>query len=509
VTDDEKTTQTEATTNASGAPGSGTSGKGTAPAKKPEPADDLVTTHHTLHTPGGDLSYSATTGRIVLREEVLKEEKYDGRKPKAEVSITYYTLDDADVTRRPVTFAFNGGPGSSSVWLHLGLLGPRRVDSGDVGNLTAPPYGLLDNPETLLRVSDLVFIDPVSTGFSRATEGEQAKPFHGFTGDLESVGEIIRLWTSRNDRWMSPKFLIGESYGGTRGAALAEYLQQRFGMFLNGVMLVAPALNMEALFDGEHSNLPHPLFLPLYAATAHYHGLLGDRPLDDVVAEAQDWADTYSSVLARGARVPDDERAAAVTKIASLTGLSEDYVDRANLRLEHSRVYAELLRARRLVTGRLDTRFTGPADNYIHEQMPYDPFMTATSGPYTAALHHYLRGELEYEHDAIYEVLSRQVHPWSYKEFEGQAVDVADKLATAMILNPYLQVHIAMGRYDGGVPVEAIEYSLDQMAIPASYRERIETRVYPAGHMMYIHPESRLAQSADLADFVRRASNRD
>lgn len=476
--------------------------------KKPEPTDDLVTTRHTLHTPQCDLDYSATTGRVVLRQEVHKDEKYDGRKPKAEVSITYYTLQDTDVTRRPVTFAFNGGPGSSSVWLHLGLLGPRRVDSGDVGDLTPPPYGLVDNLETLLHVSDLVFIDPVSTGYSRATEGEQAKPFHGFTGDLESVGEIIRLWTSRNDRWMSPKFLIGESYGGTRGAALAEYLQQRFGMFFNGVMLVAPALNLEALFDGEHSNLPHPLFLPLYAATAQYHGLLGDRTTDDVVAEARDWAETYASVLARGARVPDDERAAAVTKIASLTGLSEDYVDRANLRLEHTRVYAELLRSRRLVTGRLDTRFTGPADHYIHEQMPYDPFMSATSGPYTAALHHYLRGELEYENDAIYEVLSRQVHPWSYKEFEGQAVDVADKLATAMIINPHLQVHIAMGRYDGGVPVEAIEYSLDQMAIPASYRDRIETRVYPAGHMMYIHQESRVAQAADLADFVRRASNR-
>ncbi|MEU4360791.1 peptidase S10 [Promicromonospora sp. NPDC023987] len=504
MTDDEKTQTDSATTNSSGT------------AEKPEPADDLVTTSHTLHTPQGDLSYTATTGRIVLRQEVLTEDKYDGRKAKAEVSITYYTLDsapgteqgDTDVTRRPVTFAFNGGPGSSSVWLHLGLLGPRRVDSGDVGSLTPPPYGLVDNPETLLHVSDLVFIDPVSTGFSRATEGEQAKPFHGFTGDLESVGEIIRLWTSRNDRWMSPKFLIGESYGGTRGAALAEYLQQRFGMFFNGVMLVAPALNLEALFDGERSNLPHPLFLPLYAATAQYHGLLGDRTMDDVVGEARDWAGTYASVLARGARVPDDERAAAVAKISSLTGLSEDFVDRANLRLEHTRVYAELLRSRRLVTGRLDTRFTGPADHYIHEQMPYDPFMTATAGAYTAALHHYLRGELEYEHDAIYEVLSRQVHPWSYKEFEGQAVDVADKLATAMIINPHLRVHIAMGRYDGGVPVEAIEYSLDQMAIPASYRDRIETRVYPAGHMMYVHPESRTAQAADLTDFVRRASNR-
>ena len=173
--------------------------------------DDLVTTHHTLSTPDGDLVYTATTGRIVLHEEVVTDGTYDGRKPKAQVSITAYTLDGADVTQRPVTFAFNGGPGSSSVWLHLGLLGPRRVDSGDVGALTPPPYGLLDNPETLLRVSDLVFIDPMSTGWSRAAEGEKAEPFHGFTGDLEQVGEVIRLWTSRHGRWMSPKFLAGES----------------------------------------------------------------------------------------------------------------------------------------------------------------------------------------------------------------------------------------------------------------------------------------------------------
>lgn len=472
------------------------------------PHDDLVTTRHTLRTPHGDLAYTATTGRVVLHEEVTKDEKYGGRRPKAEMSLTWYTLDDADVTRRPVTFAFNGGPGSSSVWLHLGLLGPRRVDAGDVGNLTPPPYGLVDNPETLLRVSDLVFIDPVSTGYSRAAEGETAKAYHGFTGDLESVGEVIRLWTSRHDRWMSPKFLIGESYGGTRGAALAEYLQRRFAMYLNGVMLIAPALNLEALYLSDGSDLPNPLFLPLYAATAHYHGLHGDRTLDDVVAEARGWADEYRTVLARGQALDDDARAAAVARIAAITGLSEDYVDRANLRLEHTRVYAELQRDRRLVTGRLDTRYTRPADHYLHEQMPHDPFIAAITGPYTAALHHYLRGELEYANDAVYEVLSSAVAPWSYKEFEGRAVDVADKLAAAMIANPHLRVHVAMGRYDGGVPVEAIEYSLDQLTIPREDRERIETRTYPAGHMMYVHEESRIAQSADLAEFVERASNR-
>lgn len=483
-----------------------------APAEGAKPAivltDDLVTTHHALSTPDGDLVYTATTGRIVLHEEVVTDGTYDGRKATAQVSITAYTLDGADVTQRPVTFAFNGGPGSSSVWLHLGLLGPRRVDSGDVGGLTPPPYGLLDNPETLLRVSDIVFIDPMSTGWSRAAEGEKASPFHGFTGDLESVGEVIRLWTSRHGRWMSPKFLAGESYGGTRAAALADYLQNRFGMFLNGVVLVAPALNLELLYMAEGSDLPHPLFLPTYAATAHYHGLLPDRTLEEVVADARAYADEYRAVLARGQALDPAERAVAVAKIAALSGLDAEYVDRANLRLEHTRVYAELLRSRRLVTGRLDTRFTGHADVAIREQMPYDPFLTGTFGPYAAAFHHYLHTELEYRNDAVYEVLTDKVHPWSYKEFEGRAVDVAGRLANAMVLNPALQVHVAMGRYDGGVPVEAIEYSLDQMTVPAEARERIETRTYPAGHMMYIHEESRIAQAADLAAFVQRASHR-
>ncbi|THV30247.1 S10 family peptidase [Glycomyces paridis] len=473
-------------------------------ADKPEPADDLKTTHHTL----GDLAYTATTGRIVLREEVTEDDKFNGRKPKAEVSVTWYTLDDADVTQRPVTFAFNGGPGSSSIWLHVGLLGPRRVDSGDAGALTPPPYGLLDNDETLLRHTDLVFIDPVSTGWSRAAEGENARDFHGFTKDIESIAEIIRLWTTRNNRWLSPKFLIGESYGGTRGAGIAEYLQTRFGMALNGLMFVAPAFNLETLFHTTRSDLPAPLFLPTYAATAHYHGLHPGRTLDEVVAEARAYADEYRGVLAKGQNLAPEERAAAVAKIAALSGVSEEYVDQANLRLEHTRYYAELLRHKRLVTGRLDTRFTGPADRYNREQMPYDPFLTGTDGPYTAALQYYLRAELEYENEHVYERLSRAVHPWSYKEFEGEAVDVIGKLGNVMRLNPFLEVHIAMGRYDGGVPIEAIEYTLNQLEIPLDDRSRIETRTYPAGHMMYIHEESRVRQSADLADFVRRVSRR-
>ncbi|QSB05135.1 S10 family peptidase [Natronoglycomyces albus] len=473
--------------------------------KDKEPKDDLKTTHHKL----GKLKYTATTGRIVLAEEHFEDEKFNGRKPKAEVSITYYTLDDADPKERPVTFAFNGGPGSASIWLHLGVLGPRRVDSGDVGNLTPPPFGLIDNHETLLRDSDLVFIDPMSTGYSRAVEGEKPDPYHGFKGDLESVAEVIRLWTTRNNRWLSPKYLIGESYGGTRAASVGEYLQSRYGMFLNGLMLIAPALDMGTLRFGDNNDLPYSLFLPVYSAIAHYHGLHEGRELEDVVAEARAYAaDEFPLVLAKGGRLTPEERATAVAKVASLTGVSEEYVDNANLRLEHAHYYAELLRHRKLVTGRLDSRFTGPADHYVHETMPGDPFLTAIQGPYTAAMMHYLRAELEYENDLVYETLTRNVHPWSYKEFEGQQVTVVDLLGKAMRFNPALQVHVAMGRYDGGVPSEAIEHSLAQLRIPDEARERIEVKEYPAGHMMYVHEESRLRQAADLSAFINATSNR-
>jgi carboxypeptidase C (cathepsin A) len=253
-------------------------------AKAAEPADDLVTTRHSIRvvSSAGDsseLAYTVTTGRMVLRLEGQTDEKFDGQQAKAEVFLTAYTADSEDPGARPVTFAFNGGPGSSSVWLHLGLLGPRRVVMGDVGELLPPPYGLADNEQTLLRHSDLVFIDPVSTGYSRAVKGEKPKDFHGYGGDIESVGEMIRLWTTRNGRWMSPKYLCGESYGTTRAAGLARYLQERYGMYLNGLMLVSAVLDFgTAEFAGGNDD-PYLLYLPTYAAVAHYHGKHGDRPL--------------------------------------------------------------------------------------------------------------------------------------------------------------------------------------------------------------------------------------
>ncbi|ONI86203.1 peptidase S10 [Saccharothrix sp. ALI-22-I] len=477
--------------------------------EKDLPADDLVTTQHSITVKRRKLNYTTTTGRVVLRQEVLTEGKFDGHLPKAEVFVTAYTLDGADPAKRPVTFAFNGGPGSSSVWLHLGLLGPRRVLSGDVGALTPPPYDLVDNAETLLAHSDLVFIDPVSTGYSRAVKGEKPGEYHGFQGDLESVGEVIRLWTSRNGRWMSPKFLAGESYGTTRAAGLAEYLQNRYGMYLNGLMLISSVLDFATLDFSEGNDLPHTLFMPTYAAIAHYHGLHGSRPLEDVLAEAEEFASRdYPWALARGNRLSTEERADAVARLARLTGLSEDYVDRVNLRIEHVRFFTELLRSERKVVGRLDSRFSGPDADYGREHFSEDPSYSAILGPYTAALNHYVRAELEYENDLPYEILTVNVRPWSYKEFEGVHVTVANKLSAAMRANPHLRVHIAYGYLDGATPYYAAEHVVAHLQIPEESHANIEAAYYPAGHMMYVHEPSRVQQSKDLAEFVQSASNR-
>ncbi|TCN42664.1 carboxypeptidase C (cathepsin A) [Kribbella orskensis] len=481
----------------------------TAPAAE-VPVDDLTTTQHVLTIGRRKLKYTATTGRIVLRQEVLTEGKFDGHLPKAEVFLTAYTLDDADASDRPVTFAFNGGPGSSSLWLHMGLLGPRRVVSGDAGELAPPPYGLVDNAETLLRHSDLVFIDPVSTGYSRAVAGEKPGEYHGFTRDLESVGEVIRLWTSRNGRWMSPKFLAGESYGTTRAAGLAAHLQDRYGMYLNGVMLISAVLEFGTLDFTPGNDLPFTLFLPSYAAVAHYHGLIPDRELAEVLADAERFAaGRYPNALAQGNRLPADYRAEVLTRLAGLTGLSEDYLDRVNLRIEHTRFFAELLRSRRQVAGRLDGRFTGWDADAGGEVSTDDPSFRAIIGPYTAAVNHYLRAELEYLNDLPYEIISSQAaKDWSFKEFENSHVSVADKLAEAMRANPHLKVHVASGHYDCATPYFATEHTIGRLQIPAELRDNIELRYYPAGHMMYVHEPSRVQQSKDLAAFIQGASNR-
>jgi carboxypeptidase C (cathepsin A) len=488
--------------------GAGTDSAGDRPT--PQVSDELTTSAHQLKVGRRNLRYTARTGRVVLWEEQIADGVWKGRKPRAQVSITAYTADDADPTTRPVTFAFNGGPGSSSVWLHMGLLGPKRVIMGDAGELQAPPYGVADNPQSLLAVSDLVFIDPVSTGRSRVVEGEKAQDFHGFTADIASVGEIIRQWVTAEGRWGSPKFLAGESYGTTRAAGLAEHLQSEHGMYLNGLMLISSVLDFGTANFERGGDRACALYLPFYAATAHYHGKHGRKSLPTVLAEAEAYAARdYPYVLAQGSRLSASERAEAVGTVARLTGVSEEYVDRADLRLEHWRYFGELLRDHGLTTGRLDSRFTGPAASGIAEEMDSDPSMDAIMGPYAAAYQHYLFHDLGVRDTSQFHVFGKGViEKWSYKEFENSPVYVIDKLSRAMRQNPHLAVQFGYGYYDGATPYYAAEDSVAHLRIPAALRDNLEHHYYQAGHMMYVHEDSRVAQSEHLADFVKRRSNR-
>lgn len=469
------------------------------PAPVKEVSDDFVTRQHTM--PSG-LAYTTSTGRLVLRREEVKDGKSEGFKPKAEIFVVAYTADNASANR-PVTFAFNGGPGSSSVWLHLGLLGPRRVDSGDVGAMTPPPFGLVDNPETLLEHSDLVLIDPVSTGFSRVVEGEKTDEFHAFVEDRDLVAEVIRLWTTRNNRWLSPKYLVGESYGTLRAVAVAGRLFDAYGMAVNGLGLISTVLNMSTLRFFPGSDTPYALHLPTYAAIAHYHGRHPGRELAEVVREAEEFASReFGYALSQGARLSETEYDDVVNRLSAITTLDEGFIRRTNLRWAYHEFAAELLRSEGLVVGRIDGRFTAPPANLQSSSSMDDPSMRAITAPFAAAINHYVRAELGYENDLPYEILTARVQPWSYRTFEGAPVDVSDVLERLMVHNPALRVHVDYGYQDGATPHFAAEYVFAHMTLTDDARDRISHHYHEAGHMMYLKPECRRAQLAALRDFV-------
>ena len=478
-------------------------------AEKPEVKDNLVETKHTINIGGKEIAYTVTTGTIVLKEETPDREKeFEAQKPKAEFFFCAYTKFGEDETaKRPITFSFNGGPGSSSVWLHLGLLGPRRVVMEYDGDLPKPPYQLTDNEFSLLGETDLVFIDPVSTGYSRPVEGEKAKEFHAFKKDIQSVGDFIRLYTSRYGRWLSPKFLIGESYGTTRAAALSGYLQERHGLYLNGIMLISAVLNFQTLEFTPGNELPYALFLPSYAATAWYHHTLRiRRTLQKLLSEVEQFAiNEYAPALMKGHTLTPRERKNIVIKLAGFTGLSADYIERSDLRIMDMRFFKELLRARGRTVGRLDSRFLGIERDTLGEGMTSDPSMTNVLGPYTATFNDYVRNELKFEKDIPYEILNGQVWPWSYSEHENQFVYVAETLRQAMTTNPHLKVFVANGYYDLATPYFATEYTFNHLGLDESLRNNIEMNYYEAGHMMYIHMPSLEALKLDLAGFIANA----
>lgn len=469
----------------------------------PAPVEEKISrTRHTVTIGGRRIAYTATTGNLLLRTE-------QGA-PRASIFFVAYTRDDAgNPATRPVTFSFNGGPGSSSVWLHLGVLGPRRVVMNDAGVATPPPYRVMDNEFSILDSTDLVFIDPVLTGYSRPVGEENAKQFLGFKGDMETVGEFIRLYATRYERWGSPKFLVGESYGTTRATALSNHLQSRHGMYLNGVMLISSILNFQTARFEVGNDLPYILFLPTYTATAWYHGQLEEelqRDLRSTLAEVEQFAlGEYTLALMRGNALPAAQRRAVAQKVARYTGLSTEYVEQTNLRINISRFVKELMRDERKTVGRLDSRFTGIDRDAAGERYDYDPSYAAIQGPYTGALGAYLRADLKYENDIPYEILTDRVRPWSYAEFENRYVNTAEDLRAAMTQNPSLKVFVGSGYYDLATPYFATDYTFDHLAFEPDYIARVTTEYYEAGHMMYVHMPSLEKLKRDLDSFIASA----
>ncbi len=481
----------------------------------PPPKDQIVQVQHTVTLDGKEITYTVTTGTLILKEETEKkgdkEGAAEGEKPKAAVFFVAYTRNDVeDQAARPITFSFNGGPGSASVWLHLGALGPRRVWMDDIGNLPPPPYRLVDNAYSILDVTDLVFIDPVQTGYSRAVVGEKAKDFLNFKKDIESVGDFIRLYTTRYQRWLSPKFLIGESYGTTRAAGLSGYLQDRHGLYLNGIMLVSSILDFGTADFHPGNDLPHILYLPSFAATAWYHQRL-EAPLQKDLRAFLDEVESfalgeYTTALMKGAALTAKERTAIIQRLARYTGLSTDYVDRVNLRIEIMRFTKELLRDQRRTVGRLDSRFTGIDRDSGGETFEYDPSMANTSGPFTAAFNDYVRRELNFESDLPYEVLNIKANEqWSFAQHENRYVEVAETLRKAITTNPYLKIFVANGYYDLATPYFATEYTFNHLSLDPSLQQNISMGFYEAGHMMYIHQPSLAKLKQDLATFIGSA----
>jgi carboxypeptidase C (cathepsin A) len=470
--------------------------------------EKTVQTHHTYDLDGTKFDYTVTTGTIVLKEEDVES----GEKQKASIFYIAYTKD-GELSDRPVTFSFNGGPGSSSVWLHLGFVGPKRVLMTDEGEPIGPPYQLVDNEFTLFNQTDLVFIDPVSTGYSRPVPKEKPDQFHNVKKDIESVGEFIRIWTTRNKRWVSPKFLLGESYGTTRAAGLAGYLHQRHGMYLNGIMFISSILNfITARFD-EGNDLPFILFLPTYTATAWYHQKLPQdlqENLEKAIEEAKTFAlGDYTLALMKGNHLDKDTYDAVVEKLARLTGLTKKYIRGTNLRINIHRFCKELLRDQSVTIGRLDSRYKGFDPDDVGETHEIDPSYAATLGSYTAAMYDYLRRDLEYETDLPYEILKSLYQTWSYDEYQNHYVNTSKDLRQGFQLHPGLKVIVCNGYFDLATPFLATEYTFSHIPLPKKQQSNIKMTYYEAGHMMYLHQPSLKTLTSDLRKFIINSSKLD
>lgn len=469
-----------------------------------KPGDPCVVTKKKATIGGAEIAYSVTAGWMPL--------KTDGGEKEADIFFMAYVKDGvSSVHERPLIFSFNGGPGSSSVWLHLGALGPKRVKMQDDGGMPAPPYELVDNPESWLDIADIVFIDPVGTGYSRPAKPELGRKFWGLTGDIESVGEFIRLYLVRYERWRSPLFLAGESYGTTRAAGLAGYLVERSGIAFNGIVLVSSILNFQTARFAQGNDLPYPLFLPTYAATAWKKKKLApdlqEKPLREVLDGAEAYAaGEYTRLLAKGSALADEEKKSMVAQTARWTGLDPAFVERANMRIEIQRFCKELLRDRGRTVGRLDTRFEGVEPSGNEATPEFDPSMAAIVPPYTATFNDYVRRDLLVRTDMRYWILGGGIGEWDWGRKGNEAADTSESLRQAFAKNPAMRVFIASGYYDLATPYFATKYTLSHMGLDRAQRARVMTAEYEAGHMMYIDVQELKKLRADVGRFIGLAT---
>jgi carboxypeptidase C (cathepsin A) len=468
-----------------------------------EKAEQWVT-RHTVTIGGKAVSYVATAGTLIIRDS--------SDTPVASFGYVAYTKPDVkDPATRPLTFAYNGGPGSSSIWLHMGALGPRRVMATDAGPTPPPPYRLVDNEHSLIDRTDLVMIDPVGTGISRALGKKQNKDFWGVDPDIESISRFIKQFVTENNRWNSPKFLLGESYGTTRSAGIVDYLQTRENMAFNGVVLVSVALDIEAIFEWPGNDRPYALFVPTFAATSFFHHALPAAPADlnGFLQEVRAWSlGPYTNALMEGNGLSDAERDTIAAKLHQYTGLSVDYIKKANLRVTEGEYTQELLREHRETVGRLDSRFTGVTFDPLAQNAAYDPQSAAVSGAYTSAFLDYYHRELNVPRDRNYVISARAFESWDWKHrVPGESqpipmVNTGPDLSHALSFNPNLRVLVLNGVYDLATPFLATEYMVSHLNIAPELRSHVIMKYYDAGHMMYLHEPSLVRMKSDVGAFI-------
>ncbi len=468
------------------------------------PREVHVVTQHSATIGGQKVDYTATVGSIIIRD--TRDE------PIGEIYYTAYTKSGvADESRRPLMFAYNGGPGSSSIWVHMGLLGPKRVDIPDTTHAPPPPYRLVDNEYSMLDKADLVFIDPVGTGYSKPIGKGKGSDFWGVDQDANSLAQFVSRYLSETDRWNSPRYLMGESYGTTRSAALSAVLQRR-NIDLNGVILLSAVLDFQTITFDPGNDEPFIMYLPSYAAVAWYHNALPGKPaqLRPFLHEVEQYAThEYATALFQGDNLPAAERSLVLDRLHQYTGLSRDYLDKADLRVTASQFEKELMRGQGKVVGRLDARFTGETGDLLAENAPYDPQSASISSAYQSLFNNYMHDDLNYGRDMMY-ATSGNVNPWDWSHGQSRGwpghTNVATDLATELTMNPKAHVMLNSGLFDLATPYYAAEWTMAHLGVPKQVRAQITEAEYESGHMVYVHVPSLAAFKQNVAAFIDRTS---